>query len=415
MTRRLRPFRCHRSVWDRAPSVLLLVLLAGCGEQDANPGASDAAEVPDLVYRLSHDPSARGVIESLRKRVAADPGNASAHLQFAEALTRFNIATEAVHELRRVLELDPENERARSLLIDAALFRGDVDEGRREVDAGLAQKETAALRVAAAKLDLADKPARPDSAETNLRRALALEPNHVDATYQLALVRLMQDDATTAVPLLRAVAARDPRHLGARFNLARALRKLGATDEADAVAAEHRRLSHLEDLGHLDQPNGVDACLALAQMYAAGNDLESALPEIDRAVEAAPADPMPWIVKGRILGAAGRVDEAADAFESGLLLGPEDPRLLNEYAWHLATRCDGADRRRKALKLAELAARVTKNRDANVLDTLAVVRAKNGDRAGALAAIDAALRIDPANAAFKKRRSEFVASGSPPR
>ena len=88
---------------------------------------------------------------------------------------------------------------------------------------------------------------------------------------------------------------------------------------------------------------------------------------------------------------------------------PEVAGAINHYAWALLTCPDKTLRDYKqALSMAEKAAQLTKNKDSDILDTLALAQFENKDIAEAIATQSRAIELLPANAPQAKR-NEFEA------
>src|SRR5437899_856358 len=67
----------------------------------------------------------------------------------------------------------------------------------------------------------------PDAAEATLRILIAHVPASVDGHYRLAVRLAMRGELASSTRELRAVLERDPDHIDARLDLARALRRQG--------------------------------------------------------------------------------------------------------------------------------------------------------------------------------------------
>ena len=103
----------------------------------------------------------------------------------------------------------------------------------------------------------------------------------------------------------------------------------------------------------------------------------------------------------------GRREEARADFEEALKLEPDNPDLMNDIAWKLATHPDGRFRDgRRALQLADRACKLTRYAHAPYMDTLAAACAEVGRfpeaRQIAQRAMDMA--TDPSLAASIRRR-----------
>ncbi len=382
---------------------------AGCSkpaEVEPDP-ASQIASGPDEIAVSPYYARVAADVEQLSRMVRLHPTNGTLHMQLGTKLLEGGMTAEGVRHLRHALKLDPKLDDARVRLIDDSIGRQEVDTAETWLRAGLEVHETAALRTAEGHVWLARAPDEPSRARVAFERALALDPRSIDAAYELGRLALLEHDAATAEPLLARVVALRPNHLGAHFNRMRALKMLGQEDRAAEVAAIHRRLSRLDDLGQLDAYDSAEASCALADLYVAASDVESALAELEDAVRRFPSHVVSRVRLGDVLAQAGRHDDARAAFERALGEIPGNPVLLRGFATHLAAFArDGADRKR-AVQLAERAVAITKRKDIDCLAALAEARAGNGDFAAALAAVGEALRLSPGDEQLEQKRMRF--------
>ena len=133
-----------------------------------------------------------------------------------------------------------------------------------------------------------------------LRRALALDPDHFDARFYLAIA-LGQEAPGESVAHFEALLKRKPDDRLLRHYLATAHRALGH-------AVEARRLLE-ETLGH--HPDELAALLELGLLDLDEGKVAAAEPRLRRALELAPNLPETNIAMSRCQQLAGRPDEAA--------------------------------------------------------------------------------------------------------
>ena len=174
----------------------------------------------------------------------------------------------------------------------------------------------------------------------------------------------------------------------ARDALARGEAALNAGRPAEAEAAYRRALD-------LDPGEGR-AELGLAVTAEREGDLDRALAGVERAAARLPGS---WEVQaawGRILQRMGRKEEAVSRLQAAAADFPENPELWGRLG--LLRETLGLNRRRAAD--LERAARAG-SRDPEVWNSLGRFRRLAGDRAGARAAWDRALDLDPGS--FKAR------------
>lgn len=112
--------------------------------------------------------------------------------------------------------------------------------------------------------------------------------------------------------------------------------------------------------------------------------------------------------QGAIRQAGDDCAEVMELLSEATVAYPEDPDLLNNFAWFLLTVGDERFRHPDAaLALARKAVRLTGEKDANALDTLALALFRAGDGAGAVAAQEKAVALDPEDEEYRQRLEEY--------
>ena len=166
-------------------------------------------------------------------------------------------------------------------------------------------------------------------AASSLLRALDLDPSEDDYPFNLGLLYLRGNDATTAAKYFREASDREPENPEDRALLIFALEKAGNKAEA----AEERNAA-VEVLG----PNSLPAVKAesLARLDRVSTELDTAALELQTVSRDMPADgetgtgaaaaasPSALVRKGRQELAAGRIDAAENAFRAALRAAPDD-------------------------------------------------------------------------------------------
>jgi tetratricopeptide (TPR) repeat protein len=215
-------------------------------------------------------------------------------LELGEVELRRGHASGARDAFRRVVEVDPGNDRAWASLGLLAARAGDLSSARDELDKGLQANGTLfEPRVVRAEIALAD--GHPDAAVGNLQRALQVKPGDPWASGWLGVAYLASgDNANAAAGLGDAVKAGQSEF---SLPLAEALRRLGRTDQAlaalDAAKADTPQAGVLRARCLLDEGKPADAEAVLK-----------------RVVGAAPADAAARYLLGYALHAQGRWQEA---------------------------------------------------------------------------------------------------------
>jgi tetratricopeptide (TPR) repeat protein len=156
-----------------------------------------------------------------------------------------------------------------------------------------------------------------DLAERAAQRALALDPELADAHAVLADVRMLRDWdwAMAELEFQKAIALAPSLPTGYRYPMLLAAR--GSIDQALERILYERRLDPLSSM--------VPVSVATILQY--GGRHADALEQVERARRLQSGNPVPVLVKGRILTALGRYGEARAAFvearELGAIEGPQ--------------------------------------------------------------------------------------------
>jgi len=354
-----------------ALSAELDALLAGA-KPAAAPAALDAlarAQLEQLGYLM---PATEGASVPLGQVGGVDPKDEIA-------------AVAAVHDANGLLGADrPQEAKARLDSVPArgfnvlqmgalvALALGDLPGARAAAEAALA---AAPSRSDAHGLlaSVCEQEGDLDGAEAALRRSLELAPGSGGALAKLGTLAERRGDLSAAERFYReAMDARAPSPLGG-WRLAALLLERGDRDAAFALLAE-------VPPSVLAEPH---AALRLAQAEESTGHADLALLRIEAALRRRPRSVPLLRVAAARRAAQGDLAGARQAREAALATAPNDAFLRNELAWSLALEGRELDR---ALELAHTAI-AAGGRDPRLLDTLATVLVRRGERDEALRAI----------------------------
>ncbi|PYQ81202.1 MAG: hypothetical protein DMG01_04680 [Acidobacteria bacterium] len=211
-----------------------------------------------------------------------------------------------------------------------------------------ADPDSARLHEAAAAIYLSL--GRTDRAMAHLDAALRLDPQSVEANYNVGLALAAERRLAESAEHFTRALALQPDHVAARVNLGAVLRAQGRFDES---------------IEQLRAALKIDASNAAARTNLAG-----------------------------ALVSRGQVRDAMAEYRSALATRPDLIEPLTSLAWILATSPDAAIRRpAEAVQLAERAAALTNRADLRALDTLAAAYAAAGDFRRAVEIAESALQI----------------------
>lgn len=193
-------------------------------------------------------------------------------LSLGEVETRRGHLPGARDAFRRVVEIDPGNDRAWAALGLLGARMGDVPAAREALDKALAANGTLfEARVVRAEIALIDH--QPAAALQHLERALQIRPDDPWALGWQGVAFLAADNARAALEKLRPAAAASPRFA---LPLAEALRRSGKVNEALAVLSASKssgsEATTLRARCLLDAGRPADAESALKELLAADPD-----------------------------------------------------------------------------------------------------------------------------------------------
>jgi len=208
---------------------------------------------------------------------------------------------------------------------------------------------------------------RVPEALDQFRSALALAPNHAQASYNIGVIAMAQNRIPDAIASFeRAIDAR-PDYAEAHNNLGVALEATGRADEAErhfraALAALPSHPAAHNNLGRL--------------LLSRGNVVE-AIPHFRAALLTRPDDPDALYNLGRALIAEHHEREAVQLWRRAIAARPESLAILVDTAWLLATNASvqNAD---AAVTFAEKANQISGGGNPAVLDVLAAAYASQG-------------------------------------
>jgi tetratricopeptide (TPR) repeat protein len=148
--------------------------------------------------------------------------------------------------------------------------------------------------------------------------------------------------------------------------------------------------------------------------YKTGNN-ENAIADFDAVILLDSRWAMAYVYRGLARVNRGDYAEALTDYTTALNLNGKDPVVHNDLAWLYATAKEEKVRDiKKALEHAKLAAELSHEQNAEILDTLARVYFLNGQIVEAIGAQEKALKLDPGNDSFKKALTSYQKSAAAP-
>lgn len=158
--------------------------------------------------------------------------------------------------------------------------------------------------------------------------------------------------------------------------LGQTLENLGRTNEAYNLYLQSVRIEPDFPLGQFN----------LGMILLEEGKPDDAFPHLKTAAQFMPNDPRVQYDFGLFLSQQGQPAEAVNHFNIALKIQPDSPAALNQLAWILATNPDSKLRDgKRAVELALRACKLTENKQADALTTLAAAYAEAGDFPSAIA------------------------------
>ena len=158
-------------------------------------------------------------------------------------------------------------------------------------------------------------------------------------------------------------------------------------------AKDYARAVSVLESGTFHHPRAADMWALLGSAYERADQDSLALRALDRALELDASQVGPYITLGFIYDNRGDFDNALEVYDQALEIAPDEPLLLNNYAYLLAQR---KIRLEEALRMA-LRAIEKKPDNPSYLDTMGWIYYGMGDYQKAREYIEQALERDPKN------------------
>ncbi len=211
---------------------------------------------------------------------------------------------------------------------------------------------------------------RRDDAIAHLRRATALDPDHVDAQVNLGVALVEAGRHESALPHLeRGLGLPPERRWRVHANLGLAQAGAGRTEAA---------IRHYEQALAL-HARSAETWLNLAAQLAVRERWPEARRAFERAERLGVDAPGIHVLGAQIEQHNGRLGAAVTRYRRALEVEPDSLPALNNLAWLLASE-PAVARPREAVALAERASRIAGGSEPSILDTLAVAYAAAGRR-----------------------------------
>jgi tetratricopeptide (TPR) repeat protein len=223
-----------------------------------------------------------------------------------------------------------------------------------------------------------------EEAIAHFKQALQVNPDFAEAHGNLGIALAHVGRLPEAIVQYGQALRINPDFAEAHGNLGNALVQAGRVPEAILQYEQALRI----------KPDYAEAHYNLGDAFLREGKISDAIGQYEQALRLNPNFAEAHKGLGLALKQMGKDPEAAEQYEEALRIKPDYPQALNNLAWLLATHVstDGADPAR-AVVLAERACRLTENRVATYLDTLAAAYATAGRFDDAVGTAEKAIQL----------------------
>ena len=303
-------------------------------------------------YALAQSYLHMGVLNSayaeLKRTVDLQPANVKARLDLGNILLAGGKADDAQAEATAVLALQSNNADAHSLLSRVAAKKGQKDVALAEIHRALELAPNESKLHETYALLQAGDPSLSLSVEEELKKAVALDPKSVNAKLLLAAFFAKNNRLQDAEQACWGAVATDPKNLGARQTLAQVILRQG--DQARAEKVLRQTSNELADnqqgvrvladyyagTGQTDKAKAEFASLAqkypknlsvqegYVRVLLQAKDFATAQTVVTGLMKSNGKDPQVAVLNGIVLFNNGKLDEAINALQSAAKDAPKD-------------------------------------------------------------------------------------------
>jgi tetratricopeptide (TPR) repeat protein len=316
--------------------------------------------------KLSESSDSRNKL--LEQALEADPKNQMALLAKAERLMQEDKIDEAIEELKKLVEIENSNMVAQAYLIRAYIAKEQFQDALKQSDEALKVEPESSVIYGLRGQTYALMEDTKASLE-QLDKALKFQPDNVEALLLRAGIHLENEDYDLALADVNQTLRIAPLK---RAYLIRSYILAGKEDYAGAIG----------DILLLveDDPGNIDFQLQLGYLCNASDRPRKAVQLFSEILKKDEKNLQALRGRGDAYLSYGKHAEAIEDYKAALEIDPENSGVMNNYAWVLATSTNDEVRDgQKALELAEKACKLTENKQAHILSTLASCYAEIGD------------------------------------
>lgn len=317
----------YSAVWrlSALTAVISAILVASNVGCNLDPRANAINHLSAAQLDIKKHEVNNAIIE-LRRAVQLDPQLAKAHSELGRLYAQEGNLRGAYQELQEALKMDPDDRDAHMAMAEVLVRSGSFANAENEANLILGKwKDLPAASLVLAEAEVGQR--EPEKARVIVEQFLRSNPNDNRALFDLAVIQLATGKWPDAEANLRRSWANEPNSLASALLLASQMEKHGDTNGAEEVlkqlVAKH--------------PNNPTTHYLLANFYVSQKRLKDAEGEVKIVEGFGKSDPVYRGALGQFYVAAGRLDDAERAFKQVLASNPRDwenwRRLAALYAY----------------------------------------------------------------------------------
>ncbi|MDR3717819.1 MAG: tetratricopeptide repeat protein [Bryobacteraceae bacterium] len=388
----------HSTAANRAANIPEFVNIPPDGLRKINVPAVDFYNQLDVALALNSKRQYPEAIPELKKALELDPNDARALVNLGIAQAATGAPDEAAANYRKAIQAEPKNAGGYLAMGDLMEAQGTPGEAVAYYGQALELRPDDARLHNRMGMALADSGHAAD-AIAQYRRALELDPAHADTFAHLGEALVRAGQFYEAMGLLAESLESNPNDSAAESSLGVALLRTGRVEDG---------LEHCRKAVTLNA-NDAEAETNLAVALANSGQREEALTHFEKAAGLAPGSARYQGNLGAALAQQGRVGEAVPHFQAAVEANPRDVQALANLAMALAT----TGKVDEAIPVLEQAARLAPA-DPDIQANLGAALVGRGRMEAAIPHLEQALKAAPGDASAHYYLGSALASTGRP-
>ena len=271
----------------------------------------------EALFALGRRDEAR---QSFLAALKADSGYLNARYGLTRLALDARDQNGANSQIESILAQSPEDFQGLVFKAELALNQGQPDKAIEVYQQALKVRDSLLVRLGLARAYLAS--GKPNEADTQISKVLALAPDNLPALYFKAVSASQREDFSAAKSHLQDVLGKAPEHYPSMLLLGAIQFNLGEYEQAVSNLVAYLA----EDVGN------VRAKKLLAEAYLKLGDTDRAIERLESAADTAPDDPQLMSMLGKLYSDKGDIATAQGYYEKTLTLAPGSKEIETRIA-----------------------------------------------------------------------------------